>query len=46
VSGWSRRQRQTSNLESAAIYERLMSQGVHVPDPVTSTVLLELAGGG
>ena len=46
ICEWSEQEAETNKyLESAAIYERLMSQGVHVPDRATSTVLLKLAGG-
>ena len=35
-----------SYLESATIYERLISEGVEVPDHAMSEILVELAKGG
>jgi hypothetical protein len=35
-----------SYLESATIYERLVSEGVEVPDHAMSEILVELAKGG
>jgi hypothetical protein len=50
ICEWSRRVKEgtepDSYLESAIIYERLISEGVEVPDHAMSEILVELAKGG
>jgi len=50
ICEWSKRAREgtepDSYLESATIYERLISEGVEVPDHAMSEILVELAKGG
>jgi hypothetical protein len=36
----------TAHLESSTIYERLISEGIEVPDHAMSEILVELAKGG
>jgi hypothetical protein len=50
ICEWSKRVKEgtesDSYLESAIIYERLVSEGVEVPDHAMSEILVELAKGG
>jgi hypothetical protein len=50
ICEWSKRVKEgtesNSYLESATIYERLVSEGVEVPDHAMSEILIELAKGG
>jgi hypothetical protein len=50
ICEWSKRVKEgtepDSNLQSATIYERLISEGVEVPDHAMSEILVELAKGG
>ena len=50
ICEWSKRAKggtePDSYLESATIYERLISEGVEVPDHAMSEILVELAKGG
>ncbi len=50
ICEWSKRAKEgtepDSYLESATIYEQLVSEGVEVPDHAMSEILVELAKGG
>jgi hypothetical protein len=50
ICEWSKRAKEGTEpdeyLESATIYERLVSEGVEVPDHAMSEILVELAQGG
>jgi hypothetical protein len=50
ICEWSKRVEEglepDKHLESATIYERLVSEGVEVPDHAMSEILVELASGG
>jgi hypothetical protein len=50
ICEWSKRVKEGTEpaeyLESSAIYERLISEGVEVPDHAMSEILVELAQGG
>ena len=50
ICEWSKRTKEGTEsdgyLESAIIYERLISEGVEVPDHAMSEILVELAKGG
>ncbi len=50
ICEWSKRVKEgtepDSHLESATIYERLVSEGVEVPDHAMSEILVELAKDG
>jgi hypothetical protein len=50
ICEWSKRAKEGTEpheyLESATIYERLMNEGVEVPDHAMSEILVELAKGG
>ncbi len=50
ICEWSKRVKEgaepDSYLESSTIYERLISEGVEVPDHAMSEILVELAKGG
>ena len=50
ICEWSKRVKEGSEpdsyLESSTIYERLMSEGVEVPDHAMSEILVELAKNG